>query len=651
MAIAVANRSEFKSASLKETKFNYTEDWNLYSLGDLLKSNNDPSNYSSGALSSISVSPKNSIELQREGVSADEFIEKPAFYPIKGDDNSPLYFSLFSDKLGSNEDPLEVYNAFTSKNLAGNDNRYNNFSDQTLSNNLGMCSVDSSVSNLIAEYIEEDSLWRNCNREEGIGFNIVMDQKGKKIVPIDSSADVVFSHPFTLNGSYCFSGYFRFVRSDNPSTAAVLDSTTHITFGFFDSNGNEIEAYPITNLNSKKINNKTYYEITQDWCELAVAVKSEESKNIYIKIEWPFDVDGIERPVSSYLKMAGIRLDSNLYPNAYDFRHLKAHDEKRQFPALFDLSSSINNFDLNSNDWTLIYSRYLRYPHTKDFTYYDCIGDIYFGLDNKSENMQDYNWSIVIYQPKHTEIDEETGIKEVIGKESHATMTYDPAQNWGYNIIEKEGDKLTFTMLDLNNCPEEEPDNSELYREISISDTKSVDSSFTIDFLRDGRYSVALGISPPIVGSDDYDVLGTLIPVLDPHYVENPDSTIAEVSDKVLNDLNILYGKPSDPPIESSSDEYKQLYLWRDLVWPDPEYRGILGTIYPTRYRDMIFIPRILKEKERNDLKNIVFQLTSTSGRDKYGQGTGDHDKVSLRSSNFSERAELNIRNQERISK
>ena len=65
----------------------------------------------------------------------------------------------------------------------------------------------------------------------------------------------------------------------------------------------------------------------------------------------------------------------------------------------------------------------------------------------------------------------------------------------------------------------------------------------------------------------------------------------------------------------------------------------------------MIFIPRILKEKEKNDLKNIVFQLTSSSGRDKYGQGIGDHNKVSLRSSNFSERAELNTRNQERISK
>lgn len=630
MAVIVSNRSDFTTPSFKESKFNYKDTWSLYSLSDLLEKNNETSD-----LTPIELQPSNTEEFRRPGVSADEFIEKSAVSFI---DDEAFYFPLASDKRGTNRNPLIDYNEFLDKNVPGNNNIYDVFSDETLTNALGACSTDSSISNLIEDWVFESS--NNCTVESGnsIGFNIVMDQNAKKVTSISNEGSIRFTYDFTIPGNYCFSGYFRFIDTN------ISDRRAYIKFGF---EGGIENIQPITSLLSVEENGETYYEITQDWCEIAIAATVTGPCNLVI--EWPYTVAGTERFKDSSLKIAGLRLDQGSFPYPFDFRHLRAHDEKKQFPLLLDLSTVKDGFNLDNDDWTIIYGRYLRYPHNSEFTYYDCIGNIYIGLAKLLDENNQEVWGQVIYQPRHFILNENNE-KEVIGKTRIQKMTYDPVLSWGYNIIEKSGHNIIFTMVDLNSCEAIEEDAE---REISLTDEISEGSSFTSDFLKDGTYSVALGISP-VVSEDNEDVLDFLIPkdlrpgeplLLDTKSGDHPSvpSAYNPNYQSVVDELDSLYGKPETEPTVGTEKYWT--YKWRDLIWPEPSYRGILGTMYSGRYRDLYFFPRALSEKEKRDIRNTVFALSNKNGY----RSTDEVINTTLRSSNLQERSEVNIRNNERI--
>ena len=651
MAIIVANRSDLTTPSLKEAKFVYNSTWPLYSLSDLLKNNNDVSD-----IEATNIIPANAPEKNRPGVSADEFIEKTSvIFNFDDEDNDELYyFPLNSDKRGTSQNPLVKFNEFIDKTIPGNNSVYDVFSDETLTNALGACSTDSNVTNLITGDFNKTA---NCTVETAPGFNIVMDQNAKK-VSFTGSDTVKLTYNYGVSGDHCFSGYFRFLdpvveTEDNP---IINDRTTYIKFGFEDSAGETIaDVKALTDLRSVQVDGETYYEITQDWCEIAVTARLEGSCNLVI--EWPNSVNGVGRITGSSLKIAGLRLDSGIFPYPFDFRHLKAHDERKQFPLLLDISQIKEGFNLTDNEWTIIYGRYLRYPHNSEFTYYDCIGNIYLGLAKVKDGDQEA-WSQVIYQPRYS-ITNEDGQKEIIGRTRTQKMTYDPSLSWGYNIIEKKKSTssdpnlsdytITFTMLDLNSCNTIEGDS----REITINDNIATDSNLTTNFLRDGNYTIALGISPPIA-DDDTDVLEFLVPIdlkpgqpllLDEKQGDHPTvpgSYDPDAYVSVVDELDDLYGKPDTTPTIGTPEYWT--YMWRDLIWPEPSYRGISGTVYSARYRDLYFFPRLLSDKEKNDLRNVIFELSN-----KEGYRSDAVTDVSLRSSNFSERSEINIRNKERI--
>lgn len=653
MAVIVANRSDLTTPSLKETKFVYNSTWPLYSLSDLLKNNNDVSN-----ITATNIIPANAPEKNRPGVSSDEFIEKTAtIFNSDRDGDELYYFPLNSDKRGTNINPLVKFNEFIDKTIPGNNNTYSVFSDETLTNALGACSADSNVINLIDGDFNQSA---NCTVELASGFNIVMDQNAKKVTATNTDT-VELTYDFGVSGDYCFSGYFRFLdpeveKETNPS---INDRTTYIKFGFEDSTGKTIaDAKALTNLRSVLVDGETYYEITQDWCEIAVTANLEGSCKLVI--EWPYNINETERIAGSSLKIAGLRLDNGIFPHPFDFRHLKAHDEKKQFPLLLDISRAKDGFNLADEQWTIIYGRYLRYPHNSEFTYYDCIGNIYLGLAKVTDENNDDVWSQVIYQPRYSVVNTE-GQKEVISRTHTQKMTYDPALSWGYNIIEKKKSTssdpnlsnytITFTMVDLNSCNAFEGES----REISITDYIATDSTLTTDFLKDGNYTIALGISPPIA-DDDTDVLEFLVPIDlkpgQPLLMDEKEGDQPNVPDdynpgayvSVVDELNDLYNKPdSIEPEEVGTEKYWR-YMWRDLIWPEPTYRGISGTIYSARYRDLYFLPRLLTDKEKNDIRNVVFELSNKEG---YRSDTVTD--ASLRSSNFSERSEINVRNRERI--
>lgn len=651
MAIIVANRSDLTTPSLKETKFVYNSTWPLYSLSDLLKNNNAVSN-----IKATNIIPANAPEKNRPGVSADEFIEKTSvIFNFDDEDSDELYyFPLNSDKRGTSQNPLVKFNEFIDKTIPGNNNIYDVFSDETLTNALGACSADSNVANLITGDFNKTA---NCAVEAASGFNIVMDQSAKK-VSFTGTDTVKLTYNYGVSGDHCFSGYFRFLdpvveTEENP---IINDRTTYIKFGFEDSTGKTItDTRALTNLRSVQVDGETYYEITQDWCEIAVTAKLEGSCNLVI--EWPNSVNEVGRITGSSLKIAGLRLDSGIFPYPFDFRHLKAHDERKQFPLLLDISQIKDGFNLTDNEWTIIYGRYLRYPHNSEFTYYDCIGNIYLGLTKVRDGDQEV-WSQVIYQPRYS-VTNEDGQKEIIGRTRTQEMAYDPSLSWGYNIIEKKKSTssdpnlsdytITFTMLDLNSCNTIKGDS----REITITDNIAVDSNLTTNFLRDGNYTIALGISPPIA-DDDTDVLEFLVPIdlkpgqpllLDEKEGEHPTVPSGYDPDayvSVVDELDDLYGKADITPAIGTPEYWT--YMWRDLIWPEPSYRGISGTIYSARYRDLYFFPRLLSDKEKNDLRNVIFELSN-----KEGYRSDAVTDVSLRSSNFSERSEINIRNKERI--
>lgn len=375
---AVVNIDHLQTPSFKEKDF--TQDWSNDPLFDFYDIVGDPNAVNDSSLQFIPEQPEYSSTTR--GITAETFVEKLPYLP---DDS--YYFDLSQNLNGySKEDLLKDWDDYVPReipNLSSEEEYEESVSNRTLFTPYGATTTSASVTNYLGDEEDLKQYWVQSSTLEinNLEMNIVADGRGLYIKNNSYTNDIYFSKPITITveGYYCFSGFFRLYGNDNITTKIsglhfVPSSTSIINI-----NSTTFETFPITSVKTVLHNNSNYFEVHKEWSEIAL-VSYLPAGTYNAIIYWPQnDNEGnINKDENSELRVAGLRIDNQKFPLNFDYRKLRANKFGYQFPIQFNLN---NITSLLGNDWAIYFRRYMR-CNLDNADFANQIGNITFGYQN-----------------------------------------------------------------------------------------------------------------------------------------------------------------------------------------------------------------------------------------------------------------------------
>lgn len=488
--------------------------------------------------------------------------EKEIYVP-----SDAYYFPLSAD-LSGYRSPLDDFDALldSSTNVPNVAQEYSVYASQTLFTAFGAEPHNAAIDNLL----DNDTYEESWTQDSAITYttltqNVVKDPAGVSIQNGSYQYSIVYRKTFRVTGTtdkeLCFSGYFRL----NGDTSDVTD--LKLIIATVDTTDDAATSYRFSELAIVD----DYFKVSTDWAFAAVTC-TVPTGNYDAVIVWSNRTD----KTNMELRVAGLQVQNQSYPGSFDPRNLNGNNNGKIFPLYFNFAKNDSFGDLIDNDWSIMYRRYLRYCDEYDVFHNDMVGSINFFFENDTFGIGQYNDTVT------------------------AEITEKYVNDWGYNIISKEGETLTFRVIGRG-------------YDHSVSATLDRDNnSFSYSFSDGTTVNLNLGIRLTARdGTDTTDVLEDLL-TLDGTYD----------TDDILTTLSEVYYPDG----------------WRDITWPEADYSGSgsPGTVYAGVYRDLMFVPRVITEEEIDKIKLSILALSKAEG---YNDTTATD--VSLRTPNIWEGAAI----------
>lgn len=203
------------------------------------------------------------------------------------------------------------------------------------------------------------------------------------IRPLSRSSDCTFTVPITITeaGYYCFSTWCR-LNSDSigeKTAIAGLHFVTNRAQALIDGRDTSRPSYVISDAFESTTQELTYdtFRVSTHWDRYA-KVSYLQPGTYYAAIKW-LQSDMTTVSSTSTLRFVGMLVEKTTGPSTYDNRLISYTNlPKQPILSAHALVFALPNFSV-SNNWTIVYSRYIFDNAGSGLSHFDSFGDIVYG--------------------------------------------------------------------------------------------------------------------------------------------------------------------------------------------------------------------------------------------------------------------------------